>query len=235
MFFPFQRHEIRCLTPIFAQSGRYEIDSFIISLHSSYQPAYGTSIAADSNNILLSLLRWPIPKLYKSVKILLKQTHYSSCASIVMSIGRADVIPQISYSGIPAAATLSVELLKQAKYPHEWRPKLPRADVIQNLSQFLGCLDWVRPTEGNYKICVRMRKIIKRVLDEILELPNPSAAAPQTLYPPDASEMPQVQDPEMSDVTLSACLSGGEREEVDFLDWLNSVDWTRDVLQDAWM
>ena len=150
-------------------------------------------------------------------------------------VGTANASLQISYSGIPAAATLSVELLKQAKYPLEWRPKLPRADAIQELSQFLGCLDWVRPTEGNYKICVRMRKIIKRVLDEILELPNPPAAPQASYSPTESAERREAPDPVVGDVELSACLSGDGKEEVDFLDWLNSVDWTRDVLQDAWM
>ena len=147
----------------------------------------------------------------------------------------ANAALQISYGGIPAAATLSVELLKQAKYPYEWRPRLSRAETIQGLSQFLACLDWVRPTEGNYKICVRMRKIIKRVLDEILELPNPPVPAPPQAYPPHGSERRETQDPRVGDVELSACLSGDGKEEEDFLDWLNSVDWTRDVLQDAWM
>lgn len=91
------------------------------------------------------------------------------------------------------------------------------------------------PTEGNYNICVRMRKIIKRVLDEILELPNPPPA-PQSPYPSSSEhERREMPDPVGGDVELSACLSGDGREEADFLDWLNSVDWTRDVLQDAWM
>lgn len=38
---------------------------------------------------------------------------------------------------------------------------------------------------------------------------------------------------EMVDLELSACLSGGVKEKVDFLDWLNSVGWTRGVHHDA--
>jgi len=55
---------------------------------------------------------------------------------------------KITYSGIPSAAILSVELLKQSKFPHDSRLMLPRSEVIQNLSVFIGCLEWVRPSEG---------------------------------------------------------------------------------------
>lgn len=71
-------------------------------------------------------------------------------------------------------------------------------------------------------LCVRMRKVIKRILDQILELPQPSQIPAETmnidLAPPD--------------LFISSMLA--PEGEPDFLDWLNSVDWTRDVLQDAW-
>lgn len=80
----------------------------------------------------------------------------------------------ITYTGIHSAAILSVELLKESRFPQEWRLVLPRSEVIQNLSMFIGCLEWVRPSEGNYTLCVRMRKVIKRILDQVLELPPPN-------------------------------------------------------------
>ena len=65
------------------------------------------------------------------------------------SLGWAYTEPaKIIYTGIPAAAILSVELLKQSKYPEKWRLNLPRSEVIQNLSIFVGGLGWVQPTEG---------------------------------------------------------------------------------------
>ncbi|KAL6720315.1 hypothetical protein ACLMJK_002236 [Lecanora helva] len=54
----------------------------------------------------------------------------------------------ISYSGIPSVAILSVELLKESKFPNDSRLALPRSEVIQNLSMFIGSLEWVRPSEG---------------------------------------------------------------------------------------
>ena len=65
----------------------------------------------------------------------------------------ADLAMQIVYHGIPAAAILSVELLKQSKFPQDWRVSLPRSEIIQNLSIFIGALEWVRPSEGNYTLC----------------------------------------------------------------------------------
>jgi len=75
---------------------------------------------------------------------------------------------------------------------------------------------------GNYTLCVRMRKVIKRILDQVLELPPPN---------------PRIEDDHISDATvpdlaISSILA--PEDEPDFLSWLNSVDWTRNMLQDAW-
>ena len=67
-----------------------------------------------------------------------------------------------------------------------------------------------------------MRKVIKRIFDEILDLPPPAAPVVE-----DATM--ELQPPEFD---VSAFL--GSEEDPDLLDWLNSVEWTRDVLQDAW-
>ena len=75
-----------------------------------------------------------------------------SCPPQVLE-GVADLAIQIVYTGIPSAAILSVELLKQSKFPQDWRVSLPRSETIQNLSVFIGALEWVRPSEGNYTLC----------------------------------------------------------------------------------
>ena len=67
-----------------------------------------------------------------------------------------------------------------------------------------------------------MRKVIKRILDEVLDLPPPAAQ----VFEDAATEPPP---PEFD---VSAFL--GSEEDPNLLSWLNSVDWTRDVLQDAW-
>lgn len=68
-----------------------------------------------------------------------------------------------------------------------------------------------------------MRKVIKRILDQVLDLPPPKPSAPEN----DA-----LRDPAPADLAISSILD--PHDEPDFLEWLNSVDWTRDMLQDAW-
>jgi hypothetical protein len=67
-----------------------------------------------------------------------------------------------------------------------------------------------------------MKKVIKRILDQVLETPTPSRSLESN--PMSGSALPEL--------TISSILV--LEEEPDFLEWLNSVDWTRDVLQDAW-
>jgi len=130
----------------------------------------------------------------------------------------------ITYSGILSAAILSIELLKQSKFPQEWPLILRRSEVIQNLSMFIGCLEWVRPSESNHTLCVCMRKVIERILDQVLELPLPNPCQVKSTRP----------DPGPAPDELAISSMFAPEDEQDFLDWLNSVDWTRDMLQDAW-
>lgn len=55
---------------------------------------------------------------------------------------------------------------------------------------------------------MRMRKVIKRILDEVLESPPPNPMTSGPIGAPDSTT----------------------EEEPEFLEWLNSVDWTRDML-----
>ena len=73
--------------------------------------------------------------------------------------------------GIPSSGVLCVELLKQIKGVKKGGAKelrLPRSEIVQNLSLLIGFLEWVKPAAGNYQLCGRMRIIIKRILDQIL-------------------------------------------------------------------
>ena len=65
----------------------------------------------------------------------------------------------VVYMGIPSARLLSVKLLKQSKYPQLYPLTLPRFEVVQNLSIFIGCLSSIHPLQGNHRLCVRMRKL----------------------------------------------------------------------------
>ena len=68
-----------------------------------------------------------------------------------------------------------------------------------------------------------MRKVIKRILDQVLDMP------PQIS---NSQESNASHDPAPPDLAISSILD--PEDEPDFLEWLNSVDWTRDMLQDAW-
>ena len=69
-----------------------------------------------------------------------------------------------------------------------------------------------------------MRKVIKRILDQVLEFPTPN---------PRQEQVNAVSDMPAPELAISSILA--PEDEPDFLGWLNSVDWTRDMLQDAWM
>jgi hypothetical protein len=134
--------------------------------------------------------------------------------------------------GVPSSGVLCVELLKQIKLgsdtPHV--PILPRSEIVQNLSLLIGFLEWVRPAAGNYQLCMRMRQIIKRILDQIL---NPT-------FPPSQQEpikeQLQQQQFDMTNPTATSVVDafdasvfepGNYDDGLDNLEWLNSVDWSR--------
>lgn len=124
--------------------------------------------------------------------------------------------------GVPSSGVLCVELLKRIKQPQETThlPPLPRSEIVQNLSLLIGFLEWVRPAAGNYQLCGRMRQIIKRILDQILNPPPIQAPQPQ-------SESQPLITTDV-DFDTGVFTSGGLYDEgLDNLDWLNSVDWSR--------
>ncbi|KEF59095.1 uncharacterized protein A1O9_03939 [Exophiala aquamarina CBS 119918] len=82
----------------------------------------------------------------------------------------------------PTAGVLCIELLKQIHRDSRQanrsgsletnnapRYVIPRSQTIQNLTLFVGFLDWIQITEPpTTDICGRIRQIVSRVLDEIL-------------------------------------------------------------------
>ena len=65
-----------------------------------------------------------------------------------------------------------------------------------------------------------MRKVVKRNLDQVLDMPPPNLSPPENY----AS-----YDPAPPDFAISSIL--GPQEEPGFLEWLNLVDRTRDMVQ----
>lgn len=110
--------------------------------------------------------------------------------------------------GMPCIGILCTEFLKQVKNPNEVEVKLPCSEIVQNLSMMIGFLDWVRPAAGNYKLCGRMSRVIRRVLDHIFE-PAPEHGIRDT------------------GIVLETPDGIWPVDGLDDLDWLNSIDWTR--------
>ena len=86
-----------------------------------------------------------------------------------------DVFWAISSYGIPAASALAIGLWKSSESSGTIRPPKNRSEVIQNISLFIACLDWVSPKDGNYMLCHRTKGLLKDILDRILSPPTPTS------------------------------------------------------------
>ncbi|KAG9238861.1 hypothetical protein BJ875DRAFT_285697 [Amylocarpus encephaloides] len=157
--------------------------------------------------------------------------------------------------GVPSAGVLCVELLKQLKHPQLSGPRLARSEIVQNLSLLIGFLEWVRPAAGNYQLCGRMRLIIKRILDQILDpspptsQPGPAAAQAQPFMQQESAQTSIAADMPITGHNFDAGTIMGPFDTaipppaafdtanydglLDDLDWLNNVDWSRGPYHDA--
>ena len=104
---------------------------------------------------------------------------------------------------------ICIELLKDAC--RKSSIQFSRSDGIQKLTLFIAFLEWVRPTDGNYTLAQRLKKVIRRVLDYVLE------------------PVPEVRGEEGSQFPFDPMLP--PFDEMNDLDWLNTIDWT----QGSWM
>jgi hypothetical protein len=103
-----------------------------------------------------------------------------------------------------------VELLKRT-LGHD-SAQFSRSDAIQKLTLFVAFLEWVRPTDGNFELAQRLRKVVRRVLDHVLEpSQHEQASSLETGVP---------FDPMFASF-----------DDMNDLDWLNTIDWT----QGSWM
>jgi hypothetical protein len=103
-----------------------------------------------------------------------------------------------------------VELLKRSLGNSS--AQFSRSDAIQKLTLFIAFLEWVRPTDGNFALAQRLRKVVRRVLDHVLEPSKHEAAGSlgaEVHFDPMFASFDSMND----------------------LDWLNTIDWT----QGSWM
>jgi hypothetical protein len=111
---------------------------------------------------------------------------------------------------MPSTGILCTALLKQIQYPSQVdeSARIPPSEVVQNLSLLIGFLEWIRPSAGNYKLCQRMAKVLRRVLDQIFD-PKPEA--------------PPAQSQELTGWPVEG---PWQMDGMSDWDWLNSIDWT---------
>ena len=82
---------------------------------------------------------------------------------------------------------------------------------------FIAFLGWVRVGDGNYELCQKLKNVIQKILDHVLE-----ALVPVPLDGGGANPM----DYESIDANHSA-LTGTDLSEQDWMNLLNTLDWTQ--------
>ncbi|TAQ87329.1 hypothetical protein B7494_g4354 [Chlorociboria aeruginascens] len=139
--------------------------------------------------------------------------------------------------GIPSAGVISLELLNSinptlaAQRKEKDKTKFSRSSVIQTLTMFVAFLSWIRPTDGNVALCWRLKRVMQRIVDSVLDTPSlfPSeSGVGNDEVVTDASggvdgREEVVGGEEWSDIGDAPLLS----VQSDDLNWLNTVDWTR--------
>ena len=99
--------------------------------------------------------------------------------------------------------------------------RFSRSEVVQALTMFIGFLGWVRPTDGNYPLCQKLSKVVKRIVDSVLDTPALQTAEAQ---PQEGPKM-EISGPLADGLELDT--SWMPVEELECLDWLSNIDWTQ--------
>jgi len=127
--------------------------------------------------------------------------------------------------GIPSAGVLCMELLKFANGARgtQAQPVLfSRSEVVQSLTMFRGFLDWIRPNDGNYQLCRRLRQVIGGILDCVLDSTPPTQPDPIQEI---ASLTNRIPIDENMDLLPNFVQMPMADEHT--VDWLNTIDWTQ--------
>ena len=119
------------------------------------------------------------------------------------------------YHAVPGCGVICVELLKQSRDAN-YRLLIPRSDSIQDLIMFNGFLDWVKPTMPNFNLCRRIREIVQRVLEQVVESPKPTIEESRAL-----AVVPQLPLDFNFDTDLSGFDDYATFDLMDTFDWSN--------------
>jgi hypothetical protein len=98
------------------------------------------------------------------------------------------------FYGLPPSALLAIELLRQQQAsPGQPQVRLPRAEIIRNISVFISSLEWVaKPDDGNYDLCQGARQLLDSILNAILD--SHPASSEQTPQPAPADPVMWLDD-----------------------------------------
>ncbi|PQE31313.1 fungal specific transcription factor protein [Rutstroemia sp. NJR-2017a WRK4] len=130
--------------------------------------------------------------------------------------------------GVPSSGVLCVEVLKQMKSPSASEGlKIPKSEIVQNLSLLIGFLEWIIPGAGNYALCKRMSQLVKKILDQILNHSPGSSQQDSESRTLGFEEngFAGVDDNGMVGVDMNGL--DGDVGGFGNLDWLNELDWSR--------
>ena len=86
------------------------------------------------------------------------------------------------FYGLPPSALLAIEILRQQQAsPGDPQLRLPRAEIIRNVSVFISSLEWVaKPDDGNYDLCQGAKQLLESILNAILDShPTSTEQTPQ--------------------------------------------------------
>jgi hypothetical protein len=108
----------------------------------------------------------------------------------------------------------------------------PLSLIVRNLVMFIAFIEWMPSTDGNYKLCQRLKSVIQRVIDHSLQPrkatpPPPVDSTKATNRAPDGDGMAQVVASEIAGTFMN------EVNGCDYMEWLNIVDWVQTNLEEG--
>lgn len=171
----------------------------------------------------------------------LVQTAKSIFKEVLMFVSRPDLTRDVKIDlswillahGLRSAAIVAIQFLKQelisVATSECW---LPRSETIQDLSVFANFLSALHRDDGNHFLCDQANRVIKRILDKVLEMPQ--KPPPQLQNFRDEHIVPTLDpilDFENSNFDLNASVN--LVYDADFLQWLENMEWDTNGMPSA--
>jgi hypothetical protein len=120
---------------------------------------------------------------------------------------------QVIFYGIPCAGTLVAELFAAATIGRPVKGGRTRVDLIQDLSVFIGYLEWLAPIGHHAQlICGRASKRLSQTLSDALNIHFNNTKTPE-------DRTDQAQWMNVADFP-DAFMSGSE------INWIDEMDWS---------